>query len=93
MTDTATAVGATIFCVASVVALIGAEWRGDQRARRWAKMAAAAGFLMVAIAAGAPSSEFGRRVLLGLAFGAACSPAATSPTSSRARCWSRRPSG
>jgi len=71
MTDTATAVGATIFCVASVVALIGAEWRGDQRARRWAKMAAAAGFLMVAIAAGAPSSEFGRRVLLGLAFGAA----------------------
>ena len=71
MTDTATAVGATIFCVASVVALIGAEWRADQRARRWAKMAAASGFLMVAIAAGALSSEFGRRVLVGLAFGAA----------------------
>lgn len=71
MTDTATAVGATVFCLASVVALIGAEWRHDRRARRWAKMAAAAGFLMVAVAAGATSSEFGRRILIGLSFGAA----------------------
>jgi uncharacterized membrane protein YhhN len=71
MTDTATAVGATIFCAASVVTLIGAEWRDDRRARRWAKLAAASGFLMVAVAAGALSSEFGRRVLIGLAFGAA----------------------
>jgi uncharacterized membrane protein YhhN len=71
MNDTATAIGATLFCAASVIALIGAEWRGDRRARRWAKLSAAAGFLMVAVAAGAPSSEFGRRILVGLAFGAA----------------------
>lgn len=71
MNDTATAVGATVFCAASVVALIGAEWRGDRRARRWAKLAAASGFLMVAVAVGAPQSEFGRRILIGLAFGAA----------------------
>ncbi len=71
MTDTSTAVGATLFCAASVAALIGAEWRADARARRWAKLAAASGFLMVALAAGAASSEFGRRILVGLAFGAA----------------------
>ncbi len=71
MNDTATAVGATVFCAASVVALIGAEWRADRRARRWAKLSAAAGFLMVALAAGATSSEFGRRILVGLGFGAA----------------------
>jgi uncharacterized membrane protein YhhN len=71
MTDTSTAIGATLFCAASVVALIAAEFRGDRRARRWAKLAAAAGFLMVALAAGAQSSEFGRRVLVGLGFGAA----------------------
>lgn len=71
MIDRATAVAATVFCAASVVALIGAEWRGDRRARRWAKLAAASGFLMVAVAAGATTSEFGRRILIGLAFGAA----------------------
>ncbi|HEU5055082.1 MAG TPA: lysoplasmalogenase [Kofleriaceae bacterium] len=71
MTDRATAIGATVFCAASVIALIGAEWRGDQRARRWAKLAAASGFLMVALAAGATASEFGRRILIGLGFGAA----------------------
>jgi uncharacterized membrane protein YhhN len=71
MTDRATAIGATVFCAASVVALIGAEWRGDRRARRWAKLAAASGFLMVALAAGATASEFGRRILVGLGFGAA----------------------
>jgi uncharacterized membrane protein YhhN len=71
MIDTSTAVGATVFCAASVIALVGAEWRGDRRARRWAKLAAASGFLMVAVAVGASSSEFGRRILVGLAFGAA----------------------
>jgi uncharacterized membrane protein YhhN len=70
MTDTSTAIGATLFCAASVVALIAAEFRGDRQARRWAKLAAAAGFLMVAVAAGAPSTEYGRRVLVGLGFGA-----------------------
>jgi uncharacterized membrane protein YhhN len=71
MTDTATAVGASIFCAASVMALIAAEWRGDRRARRWAKIAAASGFLMVAVACGAPGGDYGRRILIGLAFGAA----------------------
>ncbi len=71
MTDTTTAIGATLFSAAAVMALIGAEWRGDRRARRWAKLAAASGFLMVAVACGAPSSEYGRRILIGLAFGAA----------------------
>lgn len=71
MTDTATAIGATLFGAAAVVALIRAEWRGDRRARRWAKLAAASGFLMVAVAIGAPSTAFGRRILTGLAFGAA----------------------
>lgn len=71
MKDQATAIGATLFCAASVIALIRAEWRGDRRARRWAKLAAAAGFLMVALAGGAGDGDYGRRVLVGLAFGAA----------------------
>jgi uncharacterized membrane protein YhhN len=70
MTDRTTALLATAFCAASVIALIAAEWRNDQRARRWSKIAAAGGFLLVAIAGGALESEYGRRITIGLGFGA-----------------------
>lgn len=60
---TAAAVG---FTAAAVVALVWSE-ANRPAARRLFKMLASSGFLVVAVAAGAPTSSYGRWILLGLA--------------------------
>lgn len=58
---------AVLLTAISLVALVASEWN-DSMAGRWiSKPVASLGFLLTAVAAGAPSSAWGRSILLALA--------------------------
>lgn len=61
---------ATAACALQVAVLLAAERRGDERARRIAKLAAAVAFLAIAIAGGALGTRYGMWITAGLVFGA-----------------------